>query len=140
MNRLADSTKPDAAPNGGGRMAGEERRQQIVRVAMRLFSQRGFSGTTTKEIAREAGVSEAMVFKHFATKEELFNAILDHKACAGDMGHACAALAEARAHLDRVAATLATDEERARYRAAFNFNRDLLAAGEGRWPDPPRLL
>ncbi len=96
MNRLAEITKPDAAANGGsGRMAGEERRQQIVRVAMRLFSQRGFSGTTTKEIAREAGVSEAMVFKHFATKEELFNAILDHKACAGDMGHACAALAEA---------------------------------------------
>jgi AcrR family transcriptional regulator len=62
-------------------MAGEERRHQIVAVAMGLFSERGFRGTTTKEIAQAAGVSEAMVFRHFATKEELYAAILDHKAC-----------------------------------------------------------
>src|SRR6266850_880822 len=65
-------------------MAGEERRLQLVLVAMRLFSQRGFRGTTTKEIAAAAGVSEAMVFRHFATKEELYSAILDHKACLHD--------------------------------------------------------
>jgi TetR/AcrR family transcriptional regulator len=64
-----------------GRMAGDERRLQILRVAVTLFSQRGFRGTTTKEIALTAGVSEAMVFRHFATKEELYAAILDHKAC-----------------------------------------------------------
>ena len=62
--------------NGAGtnvaRMAGEERHLQILRVAMSLFSQRGFRGTTTKEIALAAGVSEAMVFRHFATKEELY--------------------------------------------------------------------
>ena len=55
-------------------MAGELRRLQILRVAVRLFSQRGFRGTTTKEIAQAAGVSEAMVFRHFATKEELYAA------------------------------------------------------------------
>ena len=65
-------------------MAGGERRLQILRVAMRLFSQHGFRGTTTKEIAAAAGVSEAMVFRHFATKEELYSAILDHKACLHD--------------------------------------------------------
>ena len=65
-------------------MAGGERRLQILRIAMRLFSQRGFRGTTTKEIALAAGVSEAMVFRHFATKEELYSAILDHKACLHD--------------------------------------------------------
>jgi TetR/AcrR family transcriptional regulator len=65
-------------------MTGEDRRLQILRVAMRLFSQRGFRGTTTKEIALAAGVSEAMVFRHFATKEELYSAILDHKACLHD--------------------------------------------------------
>ena len=65
-------------------MAGDERRLQLLRVAMRLFSQRGFRGTTTKEIAQAAGVSEAMVFRHFATKEELYSAILDHKACLHD--------------------------------------------------------
>jgi TetR/AcrR family transcriptional regulator len=63
------------------RMAGDARKEQILRVAVSLFSQRGFRGTTTKEIAHAAGVSEAMVFRHFATKEELYAAILDHKAC-----------------------------------------------------------
>ncbi|HEX9918922.1 MAG TPA: TetR/AcrR family transcriptional regulator [Pyrinomonadaceae bacterium] len=67
---------------GSGRMAGEDRRKQILLVAMRLFSQHGFRGTTTKEIAQAAGVSEAMVFRHFANKEELYSAIIDHKACA----------------------------------------------------------
>jgi len=62
-------------------MAGGERRLQILMVAVQLFSERGFRGTTTKEIATAAGVSEAMVFRHFATKQELYAAILDHKAC-----------------------------------------------------------
>jgi AcrR family transcriptional regulator len=62
-------------------MPGEERRHQILAVAVRLFSERGFRGTTTKEIAHAAGVSEAMVFRHFATKEELYAAILEHMAC-----------------------------------------------------------
>lgn len=79
----------------GARMAGEERRLQILRVAMRLFSQRGFRGTTTKEIAQAAGVSEAMVFRHFATKEELYSAILDLKACSGDAVDPCQVVAEA---------------------------------------------
>jgi AcrR family transcriptional regulator len=64
------------------RMAGEERRLQILAVAVSLFSQKGFRGTTTKEIATAASVSEAMVFRHFATKQELYSAILDHKAYA----------------------------------------------------------
>ena len=64
------------------RMAGEERRAQILAVAVSLFSKRGFRGTTTKEIAQAAGVSEAMVFRHFATKEELYTAILNRK-CSG---------------------------------------------------------
>lgn len=62
-------------------MPGNERRSQILQVAMQLFSEKGFSGTTTKEIANVAGVSEAMVFRHFANKDELYSAILDHKAC-----------------------------------------------------------
>ena len=74
----------ESGANGGARMAGEERRRQILRVAVSLFSRQGFGGTTTKKIADAAGVSEAMVFRHFATKEELYTAILDHKACSGD--------------------------------------------------------
>lgn len=62
-------------------MTGDERREEILRSAISLFSQRGFSGTTTREIARGAGVSEAMVFRHFATKDELYGAILHTKSC-----------------------------------------------------------
>jgi AcrR family transcriptional regulator len=63
------------------RMAGDERRRQILEVAMHLFSKNGFAGTTTKKIAEAAGVSEATVFKHFANKDEIYADILDHKAC-----------------------------------------------------------
>lgn len=66
------------------RMSAEDRKIQILRVAVGLFSKKGFGGTTTKEIAHAAGVSEAMVFRHYSTKQELYTAILDHKACSGD--------------------------------------------------------
>lgn len=62
-------------------MKGDERREQILQTAVDLFSQKGFKGTTTKEIAAKAGVSEAMVFRHFATKDELYSAILHNKGC-----------------------------------------------------------
>ena len=65
------------------RMSGDERRSQILQLAITLFSQRGFNGTTTKEIAKAAGISEAMVFRHFATKSELYDAILDYKSHQG---------------------------------------------------------
>lgn len=68
-----------------GRMPGETRRLQILQTAVNLFSERGFSGTTTKEIARAAGVSEAMVFRHFSTKDELYSAILESKKCQDGM-------------------------------------------------------
>lgn len=68
-----------------GRMSGDERRQQILQVAIDLFSKHGFRGTTTRQIATAAGVSEAMVFRHFATKDDLYGAILSDKACHDEM-------------------------------------------------------
>ena len=56
-----------------------ERRRQIIEAAATLFSHKGFRGTTTREIAGAVGVSEAMLFKHFATKEELYTAIIEAK-------------------------------------------------------------
>ena len=52
--------------------------------AIALFSKHGFSGTRTKDIAAACGVSEAILYRHFATKEDLYHAILDtHEATAG---------------------------------------------------------
>lgn len=62
------------------RFSSEERRDQLLRIAVKLFSQRGFEGTTTKSIAAAAAVSEATIFQHFKTKEELYASIFDYKA------------------------------------------------------------
>ena len=62
------------------RMPSSERRQQLIDVALRLFSKKGFSGTTTKEIARAAGVNQTILFRHFPSKDDLYAAILANKA------------------------------------------------------------
>jgi TetR/AcrR family transcriptional regulator len=54
------------------RLSGEERRRQILDAALKLFADRGFSGTKTREIAEVAGISETLIFQHFKTKQELY--------------------------------------------------------------------
>lgn len=61
------------------RLKAEERRRQIIEAAAALFSRKGFGGTTTREVALAAGISEPTIFKHFATKEELYAAIIEAK-------------------------------------------------------------
>ncbi len=58
-----------------GKLSGEERREAIIRAVRRVFAERGFHGTTTKALADAAGVSEALLFKHFPTKEALYSAM-----------------------------------------------------------------
>ncbi len=50
---------------------------QVIAAAIRLFAQKGFQGTKTKEIADAAGINEALIFRDFRTKEKLYCAILD---------------------------------------------------------------
>jgi AcrR family transcriptional regulator len=61
------------------RSAGSAVRQRILETAIKLFAQKGFRGTTTKEIALAAAVNEVTIFRHFASKQELYAAILDAK-------------------------------------------------------------
>jgi len=63
------------------RMSGDERRLVILQAAVELFSQHGFKGATTKEIAKASGVSEAMLFRHFENKDALYEAIIETKGC-----------------------------------------------------------
>ncbi len=60
------------------RLSGADRRKQLIEVAIDLFSRKGFAGTTTREIAAAAGVTEAIIFRHFQTKSGFYNAILDY--------------------------------------------------------------
>jgi TetR/AcrR family transcriptional regulator len=77
--RASAPTKPADASARTPRMPGEDRRRQLLRVAIESFAQNGFSGTKTKDIAAAAGVSEAILFRHFVSKEDLYHAILDEK-------------------------------------------------------------
>jgi len=57
-----------------------DRRQEILAAAMELFAKKGFQGTTTRDLASQAEVNEAIIFRHFNNKQELYSAILEHKA------------------------------------------------------------
>jgi len=59
------------------RLPAAERRQALVDAALRVFSAGSYAGATTAEIAREAGVSEPILYRHFASKRELYFACLD---------------------------------------------------------------
>jgi len=54
------------------RLTAEDRRQQILDVAFGLFARKGYEGATTREIAEEAGINEALLFRHFSSKENLY--------------------------------------------------------------------
>jgi AcrR family transcriptional regulator len=55
-------------------MPSNQRRAQLLGVAREVFARRGYGGTSTLDIGREAGVSETLVLKHFGSKEALFRA------------------------------------------------------------------
>lgn len=59
------------------RISSVDRRQQILGIATEMFAEKGFDGTTTREIAVHAQVNEALIFRHFPTKDELYWAVLE---------------------------------------------------------------
>jgi AcrR family transcriptional regulator len=59
------------------RLSSEERKASIVEAAKKLFAEKGFRGTTTREIAAAVGVTEPVLYEHFKTKRDLYSAIID---------------------------------------------------------------
>lgn len=59
------------------RLSATDRRQQILEVASGMFARKGYQGTTTREIAEEAGVNEALLFRHFPSKENLYWTLIE---------------------------------------------------------------
>jgi AcrR family transcriptional regulator len=59
-----------AAPST--RRSADERRREIVEIAISHFAQHGYNGTSTDQVAREAGISQPYLFRLFGTKRELF--------------------------------------------------------------------
>src|SRR5512139_3989922 len=65
------------------RLTSDERRQAIIEEVKSVFSKQGFDRTTTKELAAAAGVSEALLFKHFPNKEALYDSVIE--SCVDDL-------------------------------------------------------
>ena len=53
-----------------------DKQKRILEAALRLFAQEGYNATSTAKVAKAAGVSEGLIFRHFESKEGLLNAIL----------------------------------------------------------------
>lgn len=62
------------------RLSREERKKQLIEVSKKIFIKKGYHLTTTKEIAKQAGVSEPVIYKHFANKQELFFEVIKNVA------------------------------------------------------------
>ena len=69
----------------GRRASAGDRQATLISAAASLFAAKGFNGTTTKEIAKAVGVSEALVFKYFPTKRTLYAAILAEKVTVNEL-------------------------------------------------------
>jgi AcrR family transcriptional regulator len=68
------------------RYSAADRRVQILESATQLFARQGFQGTTTKQISEHTGVTEALIFRHFASKDDLYWAVIERKITAAAPG------------------------------------------------------
>ncbi|MGP1310902.1 MAG: TetR/AcrR family transcriptional regulator [Phycisphaerales bacterium] len=59
------------------RLPAAQRKEQLLDTAATLFAERGYSGATTAELAKAAGVTEPIIYRHFASKKALFVALID---------------------------------------------------------------
>ena len=62
------------------RLSGEERRAAILDSALAVFAERGYHATSIDDIAREGGVSKALIYEHFDSKQKLYEELLEQHA------------------------------------------------------------
>ena len=72
------NTPTERRPTARQRMAAA-RREQILETALKLFAAQGFDATSTRQIAKEVGVAEGLIFHYFPTKARLLTAILEDR-------------------------------------------------------------
>ncbi|GAB5497192.1 MAG: hypothetical protein Phyf2KO_22720 [Phycisphaerales bacterium] len=64
-------------PKQSKRLPAAERRRQLLNTASKLFADQGYARTTTSQLAQEAGVTEPIIYRHFASKRDLFVALVE---------------------------------------------------------------
>jgi AcrR family transcriptional regulator len=106
-------------------MKSEDRRAAIVQSAIHLFAEKGFRGTTTRELSAALGVTEPVLYQHFRNKRELYRAIIEVKS--GEVSGRAAELRRlARGEDDRAFFTALGNLVLARYRNDPERTRLLL--------------
>lgn len=105
-------------------MKGDKRRAAIVEAAIHLFAEKGFRGATTRELAAALGVTEPVLYQHFATKNDLYSAIIETKS------------REGQPHAQELTALSAADNDREFFRFLGNLILETYASD----PDYMRLL
>lgn len=60
------------------RLSADERRRQILKSAIKVFAEMTYHGATTKRIAEEAGITEALIYRYFGSKRALFTEAITH--------------------------------------------------------------
>jgi AcrR family transcriptional regulator len=85
------------------RLTGEERRAAILGAALAVFAERGYHASSIDDIAREGGISKALIYEHFASKQDLYAELLEQHA-----GELFSALAEAISEAGRSASARLT--------------------------------
>lgn len=108
--RDADVSRPSTPATRRPRLPAAQRRTEILAAAMTVFGERGYHGASIDLIAREAGVSKALIYEHFAAKRELHASLLQQH------------VGELFARLQANAALGATGEERLRGGVAAFFS------------------
>ena len=71
------STAPETATK---RLTGEQRREQLLEVAARIFAERGYQATTMDDVAEAAGVTKPLLYQHFNSKKDLYLELVDEVA------------------------------------------------------------
>lgn len=102
----------------GRRLKGEERREAILAAAGRALADQGFLPLPYEAIAREAGISKALIYAHFATQASLYNGLLEQRL--GELAEELAALPAGGFEDMAVAAALAYFDEAAEHGAMLN--------------------
>ncbi|TMA34757.1 MAG: TetR/AcrR family transcriptional regulator [Deltaproteobacteria bacterium] len=76
---MSNQAAPQSSVRRARRPTAGERREAILREGLRCFAARGFSGTTTREVAAGVGITEAALYRYFPSKEALYSAIIESK-------------------------------------------------------------
>lgn len=77
MDALDNRSRPSSRSTDVRDQTIPDRRREIIAVSARMFQERGYAGTTVRDIAREVGITSGSIFHHFGSKEEVLLQVVE---------------------------------------------------------------